>query len=257
MNEEQPIQPHQIQPDPWQSLNAYTQARIALGRTGISVPLKETLQFKLAHAHARDAVYSVLNTNKLITALQTFEHSPILLHSRVTNREQYLQRPDLGRRLNEASVKYLSEIPKQQTSVAIIIGDGLSADAIQKHALPVLQLLIQKFINAHISFTPICIVEQARVAIADEIASLLNAELSVILIGERPGLTSADSMGAYITYSPKIGLTDENRNCISNIRPEGLDYSTAAEKIFYLISESLRLKLSGVALKDDSRLLNL
>jgi ethanolamine ammonia-lyase small subunit len=255
MKEEQSINLNQIPRDPWQSLSNFTQARIALGRTGISVPLKETLQFKLAHAHARDAVYSALNTSSIISKLQSLEYDPLLLHSRAADRNQYLQRPDLGRRLDDDSVKKLIELEKQPISVAIIIADGLSANAIQHHALPLLQLLLHQLNKAEISFAPICIVEQARVAIGDEIASLLKAELSIILIGERPGLTAADSMGAYITYAPKVGLTDENRNCISNIRLEGLNYQLATDKIFYLISESLRLKLSGVSLKDDARLI--
>lgn len=255
MKEDQSINLNQIPRDPWQSLSNFTQARIALGRTGISVPLKETLQFKLAHAHARDAVYSELNSSSIISSLQSLENDVLLLHSRAADRNQYLQRPDLGRRLDDASVNKLLELEKQPISVAIIIADGLSANAIQQHAFPLLQLLLTQLNKAEISFGPICIVEQARVAIGDEIASLLKAELSIILIGERPGLTAADSMGAYITYSPKVGLTDENRNCISNIRLEGLNYELAAEKIFYLISESLRLKLSGVSLKDDARLI--
>lgn len=255
MKEDQSINPNQIPRDPWQSLSNFTQARIALGRTGISVPLKETLQFKLAHAHARDAVYSALNTSSIISLLQSLEYEPLLLHSQAANRNQYLQRPDLGRRLDDASVNKLLELEKQPISVAIIVADGLSANAIQQHALPLLQILLSQLNKAEISFAPICIVEQARVAIGDEIASLLKAELSIILIGERPGLTAADSMGAYITYAPKVGLTDENRNCISNIRLEGLNYQLATDKIFYLVSESLRLKLSGVTLKDDARLI--
>ncbi|HEX3024800.1 MAG TPA: ethanolamine ammonia-lyase subunit EutC [Chitinophagaceae bacterium] len=255
MNEKHSVKHSGTGPDKWQSLKAFTQARIALGRTGISIPVKETLQFKLAHAHARDAVYTQLKTDAIISSLQASKLSHFLLHSMATNRNIYLQRPDLGRRLNKASALQLSSSSPYHSTTAIVIADGLSAAAVQQHALPVLQLLIDKLNIANISFAPVCIVEQGRVAVADEIAVLLNARVSIILIGERPGLTAANSMGAYITYSPQIGLTDESRNCISNIRPEGLDYETAVEKIFYLISEALRLQLSGVALKDYTGLI--
>jgi ethanolamine ammonia-lyase small subunit len=245
-----------ITTDAWLALRSFTQARIALGRTGISVPLKENLGFKLAHAHARDAVYAQMNNEALIDSLRQLDQPFFLLHSRTTGRDEYLQRPDFGRRLNEDSVHQLRSLQQPPTDVAFIIADGLSATAINQHAMPVLTLLLDKLKVANIQTTPICLVNQGRVAIADEIASLLHAQLSVILIGERPGLSSFDSMGAYITYSPRVGLTDESRNCISNIRPRGLGYEAAADKIFYLLSASLRLKISGVALKDNTGLLS-
>jgi ethanolamine ammonia-lyase small subunit len=244
-----------VQTNAWSSLKSFTAARIALGRTGVSVPLKESLQFKMAHAHARDAVFSMLGEKALIASLEKIHHPYFLLHSQANDRNAYLQRPDLGRRLNDASIKQLENYISKGFDIAVVIADGLSATAINTHAIPVFKLLEEKFLSANISFAPVCIVKEGRVAIADEIGALLKCKLSLILIGERPGLSSPDSMGAYITYGPGVGLTDESRNCISNIRPEGLNYQAAADKIFYLVKESLRLKLSGVKLKDNASLL--
>ena len=243
-----------IETDTWQSLKSLTPARIALGSTGVAIPLKEVLEFKLAHAHARDAVYSELNEAALITALEPFQRPIYALHSKVQHRHEYLQRPDLGRQLHEASKKQLQTANVPPADVALIIVDGLSATAINNHSIPVLQHLIPLLLKAHFTIAPLSIVHQGRVAIGDEVGSMLNAKFSVVLIGERPGLSSPDSMGAYLTYQPTVGLTDESRNCISNIRLEGMSYQTAAEKIFYLISESFRLQYSGVGLKDNEGL---
>jgi ethanolamine ammonia-lyase small subunit len=242
-----------IKQDIWHPLKAFTNARIALGRTGTAIPLKEVLAFKLAFAYAKDAVYSVLNMEELIAQLNVFNLPIYTLQSRAISREMYLQRPDFGRLLNTKSIDLLKENKSAiKYDVAIIIADGLSATAINKHAFPVVELLINELNRLNYSIAPIAIVEQGRVAIGDETGYYLNAQMSVVLIGERPGLTSPDSMGAYLTYHPKQGLTDERRNCVSNIRPEGLMYELAAQKILYLIQESLRLKLSGVDLKDNS-----
>jgi ethanolamine ammonia-lyase small subunit len=242
-----------IEQDIWHPLKAFTNARIALGRTGTAIPLKEVLQFKLAFAHAKDAVYSALNKEVLIEQLKVFNLPIYSLNSKAINREMYLQRPDFGRLLNMESINLLKENKGAiKYDVAIIIADGLSAIAMNKHAFPVVELLINELKRLNYSIAPITIVEQGRVAIGDETGYYLNAQMSVVLIGERPGLTSPDSMGAYLTYNPKLGLTDERRNCVSNIRPEGLVYEFAAQKILYLIQESLRLKLSGVELKDNS-----
>jgi ethanolamine ammonia-lyase small subunit len=249
------IKQHIIEEDNWQSLKAFTAARIALGRTGSSIPLKEILQFKLAHAHARDAVYSTLNETELINSLQQFNLPIHILHSKAKDRYEYLQRPDLGRLLTDSSIDHLKDAANS-FDIALILADGLSATAINHHAVPLLQLLMPLLHQANFSLSPINIIHQARVAIGDEIGQLLQTKFSLVLIGERPGLSSPDSMGAYLTYQPSIGLTDESRNCISNIRTEGLSYHTAALKIFYLITESLRLKISGVALKDEQGLLN-
>ncbi|QMU28091.1 ethanolamine ammonia-lyase subunit EutC [Adhaeribacter radiodurans] len=242
--------------DPWVSLRAFTDARIALGHAGVSEPLKPSLQFKLAHAHARDAVFSELNTSELIHALETKFALPVyLLKSQVINRQEYLQRPDWGRKLNLESLQQLTKLAAPVADIALILADGLSAEAINVNALPLLQVLIPGLRAAGISLSPVTVVQQARVAISDEIGAALNAKVALILIGERPGLSSPDSMGAYFTYQPQPGLTDESRNCLSNIRPAGLTYAVAAEKLLYLIKESLRLQLSGFRLKDTENLL--
>jgi ethanolamine ammonia-lyase small subunit len=239
-------------PDPWAPLKAFTAARIALGRTGASMPLKESLAFKLAHAHARDAVYSVLQAEKLETGLKTLGLPFCSVHSQAANRQQYLQRPDLGRKLQAADREHL---PGGSFDVAVILADGLSAEAINEHALPFLQLLVARLQQAGFTLAPVTVAQQARVALGDEIGHLLQARLSLVLIGERPGLSSPDSLGAYFTFGPKPGTTDEARNCLSNIRPAGLPYALAAEKSFYLVAEALRRKLTGVTLKDEMDLL--
>ena len=212
----------------------------------------------MCHAHARDAVYSILNIDELTNSLHQI---PIItVNSKANDRAVYLQRPDLGRKLDNASADNLKNVREDsfgETShsadVAIIIADGLSATAINEHAVHVIKKLIPLLKQSVLTITPLVIAEQARVAIADEIGSLLQAKLSLILIGERPGLSSPDSMGAYITYQPMPGKTDESRNCISNIRPEGLGYDLAAEKIAKLIKASFQLKLSGILLKDEEQ----
>lgn len=243
-----------VQEDAWSSLRSFTQARIALGRTGSAIPLNAILQLRMAHAHARDAVFSELKTTDLQTALQSFQLPVHLLHSRAGDRAGYLQRPDLGRRLDEESAKYLAAAGKG-FDIAIILADGLSATAVNSHAVPLLQHLIGPLHQSGYSIGSLCLVQQGRVAIADEIGSLLQARLSLILIGERPGLSSPESLGAYLTYCPVPGLTDEARNCISNIHAGGLPYDIAAEKISRLVRSSLKLQLSGIKLKDDDRLL--
>lgn len=227
--------------DPWHQLKAFTAARIALGRTGTAMPLAEVLRFKLAHAHARDAVYSALD----IPALSNQAWEVNVLHSKAADRSEYLQRPDKGRQLNERT------LTPANTDIGIILVDGLSATAVNHHAIPVLDYLYPMLLAKKISCAPVQLVQQGRVAIGDEIGELLGVKLALVLIGERPGLTSPDSLGAYLTWQPRSGLTDESRNCISNIRPEGLPYKLAAEKMFYLINEALRLHLTGVMLKDN------
>jgi ethanolamine ammonia-lyase small subunit len=241
--------------DPLSLLKEFTAARIAIGRTGVSIPLKQSLEFKLAHAHARDAVYSELDTDGLLADLRQFNLTVLQLHSKAAYREQYLQRPDLGRQLNEESVNQLTDATNPY-DVAIVIADGLSAAAVNKNAIGLLKLLIPQLQSAGLKLSPLCMVKQGRVAVADDIGIYLKARLSLILIGERPGLSSADSMGAYLTFDPHPGLTDESRNCISNIRPHGLNFKHAAKKIFYLIQEAFKRKISGVTLKDNAGLLS-
>ncbi|MDN3583321.1 ethanolamine ammonia-lyase subunit EutC [Mucilaginibacter flavus] len=242
--------------EPLKALQEFTSARIAIGRVGTSIPLKQSLDFKLAHAHARDAVYSVLDIDHLTESLRRFELPVLHLHSQITDRRQYLQRPDLGRKLNDTSIDHLRDITTMSSDVAIIIADGLSAMAISENTLGLLKELIPLLTASGYKLAPITLVEQGRVAIGDDIGHGLKAKLSLMLIGERPGLSSADSLGVYLTYKPRPGLTDEMRNCVSNIRPKGLSYKKAAKKIFYLINEAFTRKLSGVELKDNAGLLD-
>ena len=239
-----------VQPDPWFDLKEYTAARIALGRTGTAEPLQALLQFRLAHALARDAVYAVVDQEMLLNELQALHCAAFILQTQAANRSEYLQYPDKGRRLHTKAHDQLSEFNSTGYDVCVVLADGLSATAINNHAIPVLKLLLPLFNEANLSVAPICIVQEGRVAIGDECGYLLKAKLVVVLIGERPGLSSPDSLGVYLTFRPAPGLTDESRNCISNIRPEGLNYEAAAEKIFFLINEAFRLQLSGVGLKD-------
>ncbi|HZY35170.1 MAG TPA: ethanolamine ammonia-lyase subunit EutC [Mucilaginibacter sp.] len=239
--------------DPVAPLKEFTRARIAIGRVGASIPLKQSLEFNLAHAHARDAVYSILDVDGLFDTLKVFDLPLLHLHSKALTRHKYLKRPDLGRQLDEGSAQHLAGYSGYDA--AIIISDGLSATAVNENTAGLLRLLIPKLLAAKLTLAPLCLVEQGRVAIGDDIGFALEAKFSIVLIGERPGLSSADSMGAYLTYNPKPGLTDESRNCVSNIRPHGLKYKPAAEKIFYLVNEAFKRKLSGVGLKDNEGLL--
>jgi len=243
-----------IKTDPLSPLRAFTAARIAIGRVGTSIPLKQLLEFKLAHAHARDAVYSVLDTEGLFNSLKVFNLPVLHLHSKAVGRHKYLKRPDYGRQLNEGSAAHINEYSTGY-DVAIIIADGLSATAVNENAFGLLEILIPMLLSAKLKLAPLCLVEQGRVAIGDDIGKGLNVKLSILLIGERPGLSSADSIGAYLTYNPQPGLTDESRNCISNIRPQGLTNKPAADKIYYLINEAFKRKLSGVKLKDNAGLI--
>jgi len=240
-----------VYPDPWISLKAYTNARIALGRAGVSIPIKENLQFNLAHALARDAVYATLDYTSLIDGLSKLSMPILLLKSKCSTRIEYLQRPDFGRKLHDKSINQILETNFNSSNISIIIADGLSSSAINEHIVPVLNLLVPLLKNANYSIAQLVIVEQGRVAIADEIGQILKADMTIIFIGERPGLSAPNSMGAYLTFNPQIGNTDEKRNCVSNIRPEGLNYTDAVDKIFYLINASFEAKLSGVNLKDE------
>ncbi len=237
-----------IQADPWVPLRKFTNARIAVGRAGTSIPLLHHLKFIADHAQARDAVYAALDHDRLATKLNDLGLPVIQLQSNAGNRVEYLQRPDKGRQLNDASQKRLGNTTA--CDIAFIITDGLSARAVQQHAVPVLSELSGLCINNNFSMPPVCIVQQGRVAVSDETGMLLKAKLAVILIGERPGLSSPHSMGIYITYNPVVGLTDESRNCISNIHPNGgITYTNAAQQAFALIQNALTRQLSGVNLK--------
>ncbi|HEX4231492.1 MAG TPA: ethanolamine ammonia-lyase subunit EutC [Bryobacteraceae bacterium] len=229
-------------------LGDYTPARVSLGLTGQSMPLKPLLDLRLAHARARDAVHFPLDVRSLLAGIETHNWTALLVHSAARHREEYLRRPDLGRRLDDISIQRLHAA--REAPLTFVVGDGLSALAVHRHAVHLLERLLRTF-NPD-EFGPIVIAEQARVALADSIGELLGAELSVILIGERPGLSAPDSLGAYVTWQPRIGRTDAERNCVSNIHPQGLTYDQAAYKLAFLITESRRRKLSGVALKETA-----
>ncbi len=250
--------------NPWAALREYTDARIGLGRAGVSIPTQESLNFQLAHAQAQDAVHLPLDVETVIEQLEnanlTFNQeqeifTPILLHSQAVNRTTYLQRPDLGRRLDKKSIETLTKVntlKDEKYDLSIVVVDGLSSLAIKENAAIFIKKLLEalNFDNQDWNIAPITIVQQGRVAVGDEVGQILNSKTSIVLIGERPGLSSPDSMGLYLTYNPKVGLTDESRNCISNIRIEGLSYEEGIKKAMYLLKESRRLELSGVNLKD-------
>ena len=240
--------------DPWGKLRQYTPARIALGHAGTSMPTKPHLEFQLAHAQARDAVHHELGIPALQDALQERGHETLLLHSSAESRPHYLQRPDKGRRLAAESRASLEASPRpaEPYDVVFVIGDGLSALAIEENAAKFLDAIMPSLTKEGWRLAPLCIVKEARVAVGDEVGEVLGAKMVVILIGERPGLSSPDSMGIYMTLNPRVGLTDESRNCISNIRPSGLGYDHAAHRLLYLMTEARRRGLSGVNLKDEA-----
>jgi ethanolamine ammonia-lyase small subunit len=240
--------------DPWNKLRRYTPARIALGHAGTSMPTKPHLEFQLAHARARDAVHHELDIPALQGALQSRGYETILLHSSAESRPHYLQRPDKGRRLDADSHATLEASPRpaEPYDVVFVIGDGLSALAIEENAAKFLDAIMPSLVKDGWRMAPLSIVKEARVAVGDEVGAALGAKMVVILIGERPGLSSPDSMGIYMTLNPRVGLTDESRNCISNIRPGGLGYDHAAHRLLYLMTEARRRGLSGVKLKDEA-----
>ncbi|MDD2892636.1 MAG: ethanolamine ammonia-lyase subunit EutC [Halothiobacillaceae bacterium] len=241
-----------VQLNPWDELRRYTQARIALGRVGASLPTAEVLKFGLAHAQARDAVHHPLDVGGLAKCLAADGFHVLHACSEADDRNTYLLRPDLGRRLHAGSLPALHEAARPALELAVVVADGLSSFAAEHHALPLLQQLRTQLALLDWTLTPIVIATQARVALGDDIGEALGARIVLMLIGERPGLSSPDSLGAYITYAPRRGRMDSERNCVSNIHGSGMSYPVAAHKIGYLLREALRLKLSGVDLKDDS-----
>lgn len=241
----------------WQQLRQLTSARIALGRVGTSLPTGPQLDFQFAHAMARDAVHTPLDCDALADSLGGLGFECLQLRSAAKDRDTYLQRPDLGRKLSKHSADLLREYKSSKEApydLAIVVADGLSALAIQRHTMPFLKRLNADVSAEGWSVAPICIVQQGRVAVADEIGELLGAKMSLILVGERPGLSSPDSLGLYFTYEPKVGLTDASRNCISNVRLEGMAYANAAFRLMYLMTEACRRQLSGVDLKDETQI---
>ena len=242
-------------PDPWDDLRAYTAARLALGRAGSSMPTAELLRFGFAHAQARDAVHVQLDTQALADVLAADGLHTLQVHSAAPDRASYLLRPDLGRRLDDAGVQSLREAagpsPTAGCDLLLVIGDGLSSLAVERNAHAMVTA-IRAGLPAGWTLGPVVIAQQARVALADEAGALLGARLVAMLIGERPGLSSPDSLGLYLTWKPAVGRHDAERNCISNIRPEGLAPAAAAGRFWWLAQEARRLQLTGVQLKDRS-----
>lgn len=231
--------------DPWAALRRATPARIGLGRSGDGLPTRALLDFQLAHAKARDAVHGAVDFAALAQALQPLP--TIEVESEAGDRLTYLRRPDLGRRLSAASAERL---PPGPCDIVFVIGDGLSAAAVSDHAVAVLKAALDRLGGWRIG--PVVLARQARVALGDPIGAAMGASLSVMLIGERPGLSVANSLGVYLTWNPRPGRSDAERNCISNIHAEGLRPEAAADKLAWLAAEALRRRVSGVALKDES-----
>lgn len=233
----------ELESDPWQQLRSATRARVGLGRAGDSLPTHRVLEFAADQALARDAIHTALDVTLLGTS-----YEPIVVDSAAPDRATYLTRPDLGRRLSPAS---RAALVGGSYDLLVVIADGLSASAVHAHALPLLEALLPQLEDWVIA--PIVLARQGRVAIADEVGELLGAQISLVLIGERPGLSAPDSMGAYLTWHPRVGRVDSERNCVSNIRPpHGLSIQAGAETLLRLLVGAQTLQLSGVALKDGA-----
>ncbi|MBI0326748.1 ethanolamine ammonia-lyase subunit EutC [Burkholderia plantarii] len=243
-----------VEKNPWGALKSFTNARIALGRAGSSLPTAPLLAFNLSHAQARDAVHQPLDADRLRGELEAAGFATLAADSAAPDRQHYLRRPDLGRRLSDASRAALGEASNGtgEPDLVFVIGDGLSAFAAAKQALPLLNAVRGRLEADGWTLGPVVVARQARVALGDEIGGLLRARFVAMLIGERPGLSSPDSLGVYLTHAPRVGCHDAQRNCISNVRPEGLPHAAAAHKLHYLLTQARRLGLTGVGLKDDS-----
>lgn len=238
--------------DPWPELTGITPARLALGRAGAALPTAHVLGLALAHARARDAVHASLAEEELVARLRAGGFGSIVAESAAADRATYLRRPDLGRRLSLRSRDALRAYVALHPDVAIVVGDGLSATAVRENAVPVLFELLPMLRARRYGLSPIVLARQARVALGDEIGELMAARLVIMLVGERPGLSAADSLSAYLTFAPRPGRTDAERNCVSNIRSGGLPPVRAAARIAWLIERAFAISLTGVGLKDDS-----
>lgn len=238
--------------DPWLRFAGHTPARIALGRTGASLPTEEVLRFALAHAQARDAVHTPFDAAGVAAEVEALGFPTLRVASAAASRDVYLRRPDLGRRLSDDSRAMLAQAADAPVDIAIVVADGLSSAAIHAQTRPFLAAFKPWIAAEAWSVAPVVVASQARVALGDEAGALLKARACVLLVGERPGLSSPDSLGVYLTYDPQPGRNDAERNCISNIRPEGLAYDLAAFKLAWHIREAFRLMATGVELKDES-----
>ncbi|UGY12986.1 ethanolamine ammonia-lyase subunit EutC [Bradyrhizobium septentrionale] len=233
-------------------LRELTPARVGLGRSGASLPTNALLAFTLDHARARDAVHAAFDLGGIAAGLAGLGITPLEVSSQAQSRRDYLRRPDLGRMLDSASRRSLESSGVTACSCAIVIGDGLSPTAVNVHAVELIRHLAPRLKADGIDAGAVIAASGARVALGDEIGTILGARMLVMLIGERPGLSAPDSLGAYLTFAPRIGLTDADRNCISNIHRAGLSYAEAAFRIAWLVREGLARQITGVALKDES-----
>jgi ethanolamine ammonia-lyase small subunit len=233
-------------------LRELTPARVALGRAGASLPTRALLEFTLDHARARDAVHAAFDAQAVMAGLRDLGLETFDVRSRASDRGEYLRRPDLGRRLDQASQQLLASRSGAKGELALVVGDGLSPTAVHAHAIELVRRLVVQLAAHGIAIGDIAVASLARVALGDEIGAILGARMVVMLIGERPGLSAPDSLGAYLTFAPRIGVTDAERNCVSNIHRAGLSYDEAAHKIAWLASQSRARGVSGVALKDES-----
>jgi len=238
--------------DVWSRLASRTPARIALGRVGAGMPTREVLRFALAHAQARDAVHTAFEAEETASAIAALGFETIAVSSAAPARDAYLRRPDLGRKLSDESREQLAALDAPAVDLVIVVADGLSSTAIHTQAVPFLTEFKARIAEAGWSVAPVVIAAQARVALGDEVGELMKARACVTLIGERPGLSSPDSLGLYLTFGPKVGRSDAERNCISNVRGEGLSHPLAAFKLAWLIGQALSRQLTGVNLKDES-----
>jgi ethanolamine ammonia-lyase small subunit len=235
-------------------LRGLTPARVGLGRAGTGLPTEALLRFTLDHARARDAVHAAFDSAGISAAAQALGLKTFEVASRASDREEYLRRPDLGRQLDESSQRVLEGGDSGSSGLAIVIGDGLSPAAVNAHAVELIRHLVPKLAVDGIGIGAAVVASGARVALGDRIGELLDARLLLMLIGERPGLSAPQSLGAYLTFAPRPGLTDADRNCVSNIHAAGLGYDEASARIAWLIREVLARRLSGVGLKDESSL---
>ena len=241
-----------VTPDPWLRLASATPARLALGRSGAALPTSEVLALALAHAMARDAVHASFDPVELEPLIGGLGLDGVRVESAAPDRHVYLRRPDLGRRLSSRSRDALRTLPATAPDITVVIADGLSATAVHDNAGPTLAALVPAVQAAGLSLSPVVLAHQARVALGDEIGDILGSGLTIVLIGERPGLSAADSLGAYLTFAPRLGRTDAERNCVSNIRNGGLLPAKAAAKIAWLVMRAFSLSMTGVLLKDGS-----
>lgn len=239
-------------PDAWSLLREFTDARIALGRSGASLPTREVLSFGLAHAQARDAVHQPFDSEPLAQQLTALGLNPLNAHSAAADRHIYLNRPDLGRRLSDESRAALQASRVPAHDLLLVIGDGLSSHAVHRQAVALITALLPYLATLGLTTGPVVLAHQSRVALGDEIGETLKSKAVAMLIGERPGLSSPDSLGVYLTWQPERARRDSERNCISNIRPEGLSHEAAAFKLAWLLEQAFLRRLTGVKLKDES-----